>query len=452
MNNYFKSSSYFIFINILIFVLPTGLISQNMNLSRHNLGYGMPTELEKDKNSGTPNYSQQPKIQNTLGILDSVIFFSKDNIFDGYKYKREYTYENNENLIIELGLKWDPSIAQWINDWRNTHGYDNNGNRLNWLLEKWNLNEELWENVQRSAYTFNVNGNPTSYLFEHWDISTSQWVWEYRGRYNYDEDGTFLTSIFEYWDSYTESWINDRKYSATYDTSSKPISYLREKWDISVEQWFNDQKCTIVYDDSGNITTRLYENWNPDITQWMKYYRYTYTYDDRGNMLTLLNDNWDKDGEKWTHYILQTYTYNDFDNVVHFISKSWNVNEWISGVSTCYIMDFSYFCEELFAYYTINTIIQNKRNLTHLKYSLLQNYPNPFNPNTTIEFSLPKNEYITLTIYNNLGKKIKILLNEEMAPGSHIINFDGSDLPSGLYFYRIVAGSFVSTKKLLLLK
>lgn len=98
------------------------------------------------------------------------------------------------------------------------------------------------------------------------------------------------------------------------------------------------------------------------------------------------------------------------------------------------------------------TKIDNITNSLPQGIGLMQNYPNPFNPITTIKFFLPQNEFITLTIYDNLGKKIQTLLNEKKASGLHSIDFDGSELSSGLYFCKLVTSSFVSTKKLLLIK
>lgn len=88
----------------------------------------------------------------------------------------------------------------------------------------------------------------------------------------------------------------------------------------------------------------------------------------------------------------------------------------------------------------------------NLTYDLRQNYPNPFNPKTRIDFQIPVKEKVSLKIYNILGTEILELLNKELEPGRHSINFDGSNLMSGVYFYRIQAGSFTSTKKMILLK
>ena len=85
-------------------------------------------------------------------------------------------------------------------------------------------------------------------------------------------------------------------------------------------------------------------------------------------------------------------------------------------------------------------------------YSLSQNYPNPFNPSTKIEFKIPQAGLVNLKIYDLLGREISTLLNEEMQPGNHTIDFDASTLASGIYFYTLNAGDFVSTKKMILLK
>jgi len=86
------------------------------------------------------------------------------------------------------------------------------------------------------------------------------------------------------------------------------------------------------------------------------------------------------------------------------------------------------------------------------QYELMQNYPNPFNPKTLIRFSIPEKQFVTLSIYNSLGQKISDLLNKEMEPGIHQIEFDGTKFSSGVYYYKLMAGSFNQIKKFILIK
>ncbi len=85
-------------------------------------------------------------------------------------------------------------------------------------------------------------------------------------------------------------------------------------------------------------------------------------------------------------------------------------------------------------------------------FSLSQNYPNPFNPTTEIDYSVPKETRVTLTVYDVLGQEVETLVNEEQNVGRYQVQFNGSRLASGVYFYRLVAGSHVITKKMLELK
>jgi len=86
------------------------------------------------------------------------------------------------------------------------------------------------------------------------------------------------------------------------------------------------------------------------------------------------------------------------------------------------------------------------------EFVLSQNYPNPFNPSTSIEFSVPVNSNVTLTIYNLIGQVVTTLVNEDKPAGAYSVEFNATGFPSGVYFYKLEAGSFIETKKMILLK
>ena len=86
------------------------------------------------------------------------------------------------------------------------------------------------------------------------------------------------------------------------------------------------------------------------------------------------------------------------------------------------------------------------------KYSLLQNYPNPFNPITTIQYQLPEGNWVSLKLFNLLGEEVKALVNEYQPAGVKSIRLEATDLPSGVYMYRLQAGSYTASKRLVLMK
>ena len=85
-------------------------------------------------------------------------------------------------------------------------------------------------------------------------------------------------------------------------------------------------------------------------------------------------------------------------------------------------------------------------------YHLAQNHPNPFNPTTTISYTIPSDGFVNLSVYNTIGEEVRTLVNEFKEAGSHNENFNATGLSSGIYFYKLKAGNFVQTKKMILMK
>lgn len=101
--------------------------------------------------------------------------------------------------------------------------------------------------------------------------------------------------------------------------------------------------------------------------------------------------------------------------------------------------------------------LQNNIEVVPQRFTLFQNYPNPFNPETNISFALPEDGKVNLKIYNLKGQLIKVLVNQKLSPGIHTLTWDGKDesgkdLPSGIYFYRLIAGEYSEAKKMVRIK
>ena len=99
------------------------------------------------------------------------------------------------------------------------------------------------------------------------------------------------------------------------------------------------------------------------------------------------------------------------------------------------------------------TFIGKENNITNPnEFILSQNYPNPFNPNTTINYSLPKQSNVTIKVYNILGKEVLTLVNENKPRGNYSVEVNANNLSSGVYFYRLSTGQFAQVKKMILIK
>lgn len=148
------------------------------------------------------------------------------------------------------------------------------------------------------------------------------------------------------------------------------------------------------------------------------------------------------DGLNWTIY--DTSNSELPDNNVNFVAIDQNGNKWIGT-------------ENGLAVFNENGIVSIGDKFTSIEnipndYQIFQNYPNPFNPSTTIAFDLPETGQVTLKIFNILGEEVATLVSERLSAGSYSYEWDASDLASGVYLYRLQAGNYVKTRKMVVMK
>lgn len=110
------------------------------------------------------------------------------------------------------------------------------------------------------------------------------------------------------------------------------------------------------------------------------------------------------------------------------------------------------FVDYVRVYQLATDVVTDISNKLQNNFSLSQNYPNPFNPTTNITFAIPKASYVTLKVFDPLGKEVATLVSEELQAGEHTFKWNASGIPTGVYFYRLYAGSFTATKKFILLR
>ena len=154
------------------------------------------------------------------------------------------------------------------------------------------------------------------------------------------------------------------------------------------------------------------------------------------------------DGINWTKYAENPISYDP--SVVSSGDAYYDGSDYHMWFSFC---EWDGECHYRIHYSTSATTgIDEKSNNIPNQFELSQNFPNPFNPVTTIKYQVPELSFVTLKIYDVLGSEIITLVNEEKPIGSYEIEFDATGLSSGIYFYKLQAGSFVETKKMILLK
>ena len=353
-----------------------------------------------------------------------------------------YTYDSNGNMILETRKNWDG--INWVDNYQNIYTFDSDGNKISYLSVGF-LNDH-WINIEKSSYTYDLDGNMISYLHEDW--GNSQWQKRKRENYTYDSNGNMNLKLVEVWEE--DQWVNDFRFAYIYDTSGNLISLSNEDW--KENEWFAYHRETFSYDSNGYLISVIYEhNYG---SQWKNQTRETYTYNSEGNMTSHLEEGTDSSG--WVNYYLRTYSYNSKGDMTLGLSKRWNGSSWTFLDNNLSFTDsfgraYNFGASEIKIYYSLITDVEESHYILS-KYVLEQNYPNPYNPRTTITYLIPEQSQVELKVFDVLGREITELVNEEQSSGKYEIQFNAGSLSSGIYFYRIKAGNFIESKKMLLVK
>jgi hypothetical protein len=216
------------------------------------------------------------------------------------------------------------------------------------------------------------------------------------------------------------AWENYNLLSYTYDNSDNLSQYVYEYWN---QTWENDSRYTYTYDISNNCTSILSEGWKN--SNWTNSYESIYTFDDNGNCIQ---------GENFIWNGIWVFKANDIVLYYNHNQNQLNYNAAIATVS----------------YVQVTGVADE--NISVNQFSLKQNYPNPFNPTTTINYSISNPGNVKLTVYNAIGSKIATIVNENKPAGSYSVKFDGANLASGIYLYRLESGSYSTSRKFILMK
>jgi len=272
-----------------------------------------------------------------------------------------------------------------------------------------------------------VNNNLLEELTQNWD--GANWVNYWKFTYVYDGNNNRLEELKQNWSG--SNWVNHWRYTYTYDGNNNMIGELKQDWGGST--WDIDWRNTYTYI-GNNMIEELRQNWFN--SNWVNHWRETYTYDGSNNMIEDLYQEW-RDSNHWRDVHKYTFAYDVNNNLLEELHEYWDGANWI----ICNRSIYSY----------IPTGVEQLTDGIRM-YSLSNNYPNPFNPATTIKYQIPEISFVVLKVYDVLGNEITTLVNEEKSIGSYKVEFDATGLPSGTYFYRIQAGNFVETKKMVLMK
>jgi hypothetical protein len=341
------------------------------------------------------------------------------------------TYDALGHLATSLQQTW--SNGAWVNAQQSNYAYDLNGRRSTYLYQTWD--GSVWTNVDLNSYTYYLNGaNELSHLHQTWNGST--WIDVERSTNTYGVDGRPSNYLYQTWSA--SAWVDAYLESYAYAASGYYSSVIKKWGDGS--GWGNWLKYIYTEDANGLVTTVLMQFWNGSVGQ--NHDLESYTYDANGRLMNGVSQSWTQDG--WKTYSQYTYTY-DADG--RAVSRLHRYSYAIAGVYGLWNES-----RDDYTYQQATWVGVRDPQEAPIHYALSENAPNPFSSQTQVSYTLATEGNVRVTIYDVVGREIATLVNGRQGPGAHSVKWNARLVPSGVYLYRLKAGSFVQTRKMLLLK
>ena len=441
-------------ISLLVFILPATLLAQQDNflhsektLLTHflTLTNDDPAQKLKQEIYQIINKLNSTQLVNEYYLIDSLIGES----VSGGKVKYLFEY-NTDGMMIERTAFYKEMGGDWQIDYKEEYFYDTHLNLIREIFFSWN--SVTWDSVTQNLNEYNQN-NELILITIQWYV-TGNWENSSRTTNSYDQAGNQITSLSELWEN--SQWINSSLVYSYYSPENRRDSLLLQKWDGN--NWQNYWRTSFYYD---SLTTFLNlavaQLWTGN--QFQDYLMVKISNDEFGNEIQQFEQIWN--GIVWVNDIKKDYTYiwNYFESCN---AELWNGTSWEPGDTPILVNNPDGFkiaivIQSINIYYIIVNVEASNSNIPN-DFLLYQNYPNPFNPTTKIKYTVPvtlsevEGSLVTLKVYDVLGNEIATLVNEENSTGSYEVEFDGNNLPSGIYFYQLQTGQFIETKKMLLIK
>lgn len=371
--------------------------------------------------------------------MDSIITSS----IQGGSMKVLFEYNIDGNITEQLILG---NIGNgWFNSWLDYFYYDGKGNLVREISLGWHNTH--WDTLTRINYSYNPQGLIFQYVFQ--DYTNESWNNVTRSTFEYDSSGNENVFLSEKWQD--GNWNNNMWFNSYYSDLNLRDSLLVHIWDSI--GWQNYSKTFFNYNELTNFLDYfVVVIWTGN--SWQNWIRRKIENDSNGNQTGQLDEIWNEGN--WEYSVRRFYSYIDLNYIESAYCELWNGNNWVSGDDVI-LLEYpngyrvGFITNTLSIYYKTTGVKKHIISYPN-NFTLEQNYPNPFNPSTTIKYKIPQLSLVTLKIYDVLGNAVATLINKELPAGSYEVDFDGSNLSSGIFFYRLQAGSIIQTKKMVLMK
>jgi hypothetical protein len=406
--------------------------------------------------------------------MDSLIVtWSPDN-----ESFEKFTFEYNDKNQLTTHYIYDLRYGELNLKGRTNYTYGDLDKIIkrttDWLIE------DNWQNDYQEIFEYDITGNEIFHLTQGWE--NSNWVNWFRTFSNYDSLNNFIGGLNFTWKD--SLWEFSLKSELKYNINNQVDEVIIYDFD---GHWKKLYLTKCYYDENNELDFRISQKWNG--SYWSNSIKLYYDTLKNGQIVNENIDVWYNN--QWFKSSRIVYHYDKDKSFLHAHCEYWQGDRWLPNIDLIHVQnvdgfEIHYITHQVDIYYEQPTSVEEENPLVVKDFVLEQNYPNPFNPSTTIKYKIPSSSVILsgaknlqdfssrssntaapqtrltavrndnfnvrLTVYDVLGREIATLVNKQQKPGNYEVQFDATELTSGIYFYKLKAGTFSKVKKMILTK
>jgi hypothetical protein len=370
--------------------------------------------------------------------------------------RTSYIYGSDNLPASETMQIWDNG---WIDSTKLMTSYDGAGRILISTTQEWK--DTGWQNMEKASYSYDDIDMTIQVVWQNWR-NNSGWDWiDTLRTTSVLVDGLLSTATTERWDGL--EWLSVQKITYTYNASNVLTQILGQTW--SGTAWVNSSRTTITYNALAQDTSDQTQTWTGS---WTNSTRIQHAFDGQGD--PILDVHWTWGGAAYSKTFADTLKWSSgqFVEAVRYVVATDSLERTQYSSDVVYNLLFL----EVYQYYDggwknvrktgykwQDVVLSADGESSQLPstFSLAQNYPNPFNPMTVIRYNLLQRSPVSIVVFNILGQEVTRLVDETQPAGAYETTWEGTDgsgqrVGSGIYFYRVTAGEFSETRKMVLLK
>jgi hypothetical protein len=414
------------------------------NSVRYNYSYtpeGLSCKLSEVLISGSwEPVRRETSEYNSNGLLSGVLYEDMVNGIWIPNSKLSYTYNAAGQLDTYLAAVYLDSISTILF----LTNYSYQSGLVTEVLSQYK-EDDSWINLNKVIYSYTPEGKNETMIYQLWrDTDWANWQ-----RFNrlYDTHNRLTEFVNAEWDS---AWVNKTRYLFYYNSSDKVCEKVYELWTIN---WTKSEKEIYIYNEAGKTDTIIQQVWQD--MEWNNSGLFINSYDIGWNRIEELFYQWNN--LEWMQKGRLGFEYDAHNNGIKADNYQWQ-SGWIPATRYFFITynngleSISFNAKSVVVQYDIFTSAGQEEQSLLSKYLLSDNYPNPFNPSTTINFSVPEQLRVKITLFNILGREIRVLFNDIVPAGEHKLLFNAAGLSSGVYLYQMNAGNFKALKKMVIIR